>query len=210
MIPPQGFCPWFTDFLLMTKSKVHFLNKHYKIALLHLIPLTQTPYILRNPFFCISSSHQHLNLSLHHSLKRLYTQVAFTAHFPFSLQTSEIRCPNHHSAKSMTELIISSLVNPKVLFHFILFFSGAANLILFIKCPCPTPLYFSDTTHHWCSCYFSNHTYIDVFPRRLFTVLTSLILTLFLDYCIHFHDFYNYVYINCSLPNLYLLLKYSS
>lgn len=123
MILPQGLCPWFTDFLLMTKSKVHFVNKHYRIALLHLTPLTLTPYILRNPFFYISSSYQHLNLSLHHSLKRLSTQVAFTAHFPFSLQTSEMRCPNH-SAKIMSELIISSLVNPKVLFHFIFLWSN--------------------------------------------------------------------------------------
>lgn len=140
MIPPQGLCPWFTDLLLMTKFKVHFLNKHYRIALLHLTSLTLTPYILRNPFIYISSSYQHLNLSLCHSLKRLSIQVAFTAHFPFSLQTSEIKCLNHHSAKIMTELIISLLVNPKALFHFILFFSGAtgaANLTLFMKCSPP-------------------------------------------------------------------------
>lgn len=81
--------------------------------------------------------------------KDLTTLIAFTPHFPFSPQTSEIRCPTHHSAKIRTALTISLLGNSKMVFPLTLFHlsgaAAAAHLTFFLQGPLPGV---SDTTPH--------------------------------------------------------------
>lgn len=90
--------------------------------------------------------------------KDLTTLIAFTP------QTSEIRCPTHHSAKNLTALTISLLGNSKMVFPLTLFHvsgaAAAAHLTFFLQGPLPRV---SDTPPPWCSSYYSNHTHISVF-----------------------------------------------